>query len=494
MKKIILAFSLLALLSCSGPKQQPLRIAISEGLISFDPHTQDEVVTMEVLGNVYETLVSFDVDMQFVPILCTGYSNVNDRSWRFYIRPGVKFHNGKSLSAEDVIYSLDRAGNHQASVFKSMLAGIDSIKKVDSLTIEIFTAKPRPNLINTLTMIYITPAQSDPAGQPVGTGPYSIAEFNGQDILYLDKFKDYWGEEPFFNKVEFHIIKEDSLRVEKLLRGKMDIDANVMENYRTRLSGNDRVSLVTKPGATITVLGVKTSGKFKENPLSDVRLRQAISLAINRREMVAKACQGFAVPANQIATQSIFGYDPGLPEIEQNIEKARQIIGPLKASVPIELTIKVSTAAWFEGQILADFLEPIGIKLTVDTLPWRELYNSIESGQAQFYLMGFAYSFGDAGEILNDMVHSKSDLKYFGIRNLSGYSNRNLDKILEKADREFDPLLRKQLLQEAIWITTKDLPFIPLYIRDSSYGLRRGLTWRQKTVSVMLVKEISPGK
>jgi peptide/nickel transport system substrate-binding protein len=489
MKKILLVFSLLASLSCSYP-QQTLRIAASEGLISFDPHTQDEAVTMEILGNVYESLVAFDADMQLVPMLCTGYSNVDDRTWRFYLRPGVKFHDGKPLTAEDAIFSLERAGNHQASVFKSMLAVIEKIEKVDSLTIEISTVKPRPNLINILTMISIIPAQSDPAGQPVGTGPYSLAGFNGRDILHLNQFKGYWGEEPFFNKTEFHIIKDDSQRMEKLLSGKMDIDANVMENYRTKLSGDSRVNLVAKPGATITVLGLNTSGKFKDNPLSDVRLRQAISLAINRREMVARACHGYAVPANQIATQAIFGYDPELPEIEQNIEKARQIIGPLKTSDPIELTIKVSSAAWFEGQLLAEFLAPIGIKLTVDSLSWTELYSSIESGQAQFYLMGFAYSFGDASELLNDMVHSKGGARDFGIRNLSGYSNENLDKILEKADREFDPLLRKQLLQQAILLTTKDLPFIPLYIRDSSYGLRRDLTWHQKTAVAMLVKEI----
>jgi len=494
MKKIILAFSLLASLSCSGPQQQTLRIAISEGLISFDPHTQDEAVTMETLSNIYETLVSFDVDMQFVPMLCTGYSNVTNRTWRFYIRPGVKFHNGKTLSAEDVIYSLGRARNHRASVYKSMLAGIDSIRKVDSLTVEISTAKPCPNLINTLTMISIIPAQSDPVEKPVGTGPYSIAVFNGRDILYLDKFKSYWGEEPFFNKAEFHIIKDDSLRVEKLLSGKMDVDANVMENYRTRLSGDSKVTLVTKPGATITILGLNTSGKSNDNPLSDIRLRQAISLAINRREMVTKACHGHAVPANQIATQAIFGYDPNLSEIEQNIEKARRLIHPLKTSDPIKLTIKVSTAAWFEGQILAEFLAPIGIKLTVDTLSWTELYNSIESGQAKFYLMGFAYSFGDASELLNDMVHSKSGAQDFGVRNLAGYINPKLDQIIEQADREFDPVRRKQLLQEAIRITTNDLPFIPLYIRDGSYGLRQGLAWQQKTASVMLVKEIHPQK
>lgn len=494
MKKIMLAFFLLSSLSCSSPQQQTLRIANSEGLISFDPHTQDEVVTMEVLGNIYETLVSFDVDMQFVPMLCTGYSNVTDRTWRFYIRPGVRFHNGNPLLAEDVIYSLGRARNHRASVYKSLLAGIDSIRKVDSLTVEISTIKPRPNLINTLTMISIIPAQSDPAEKPVGTGPYSVVEFNGRDILYLDKFKDYWGEEPFFNKAEFHIITDDSLRVEKLLRGKMDIDANVVENYRTRLSGDSRVNLVTKPGATITILGVNTSGKFKDNPLSDIRLRQAISLAINRREMVAKACHGHAAPANQIATQAIFGYAPNLSDIEQNIEKASQLIRPLRTTDPIELTIKVSTAAWVEGQILAEFLAPIGVKLTVDTLSWTELYNSIESGQAKFYLMGFAYSFGDASELLNDMVHSNSGAQDFGIRNLAGYTNPKLDQIIEQADREFDPAKRKQLLQEAIKITTNDLPFIPLYIRDSSYGLRQGLTWQQKTASVMLVKEIQPQK
>jgi len=492
MKKIIPLVFVMISLSCAGKERDTLRIAISEGIISLDPHTQDEVVTMEVLGNVYESLVSFDVDMQLIPMLCTGYTNLNDRTWRFYVRPGVKFHDGRLMSADDVIYSLERARSNEASVFKSMLDVVDRIKKIDSLTVEISTAKPRPNLINTLTLINIIPDGNDPKVKTIGTGPYGLEASSESMVLRLDGFKEYWGERPFFGKVEYLVMKDDSLREKSLLNGMIDIDANVLESYRTRMSENKKVKMITRPGSTITMLGLNVSGSLKNNPLSDIRLRQAISLAIDRRAMVELACHGHAVPANQVATQFIFGFNPDIREIDKEIQKARLLVNELKAKDTIKLTLKVSAAARLEGRMIADFLEPLGIDLTVDSMSWSELYNSIENGQAKFYLMGFGYSYGDASELLNDMVHSPGKYRDFGARNLSGYSNKKLDRIVEMADSEFDPAVRKKLLQEAIAITTNDLPFIPLYIRDSSYGMRRGLKWTQKTASVMLAKEIGP--
>lgn len=492
MKRFLSLMLIFTALSCSGRGREILTIGISEGIISRDPHIQDEIVTMEVLGNVYESLVAFDVDMQLMPMLCTGYANVNDRTWRFYIRPGVTFHDGRTMSAEDAIYSLERARDNESSVFKSMLSVINRVQKIDSLTIEVSTVKPRPNLINTLTLINIIPAGSDPAVRPIGTGPYFFRESSETNAVKLERYELYWSKKPYFQKVNFTVVKNDSLREAKLLNGEIDIDANVLESYRTGLSDNPKVVMITRPGSTITLLGMNVKGGKNGNPLSDVRIRQAVSLAIDRREMVDSACHGHAVPANQLATQFVFGFNPDIKEMVRDTTEAARLVEEAGAGSTIELNLKTSTVAWVEGQMIAKYLRSAGIRLKVDTIPWRELYNSIERGEAGFYLMGFGYSYADVSEILNDMIHTKGSNRDFGIRALSGYSNRSLDSIIEKADTQFDPAVRKHLLQKAMAIVSRDLPFIPLYIRDSSYGIRDGLRWDQKTASVMLAKEISP--
>ena len=492
MKKVIIIVISFGLISCSNIGQKKLKIAVVDGLFSLDPHTQDEQITSEILGNVYESLVTFDIDMNPIPLLATGYVSINDVTWRFYLRPNVVFHNKNKISSKDVIYSLERARSHSTSVYRSLLAAIEKYETIDSLTVDIITVNPQPNLINTLALISIIPFNADPAKEPVGTGPYSVITYQPNSKLGLKYFPGYWQGEVDYKDVEFQVIDNDSLRLMSLLTGRVDIDANVMENYREKISSSPGFTLITTVGTSITALGIKVSGKTKGNPLSDIRLRKAISLAIDRQKMIDQACCGQAVPARQMLTKSIFGYNPDMPPLIQDLPMAKRLVKSLGAKDSIRLTIKVSPPAALEGQLIAEDLRQAGIELKVDILPWSKLYDQITNGQADFFLMGFGYTFGDASELLNDMIHSQGISNKYGSRNLFGYCNPKLDEKIEQADKEFNPTKRQVLLQEAVKIMTEDLPFIPLYIKDNNYGFRQGIRWRPKTGGAMYLKEIHP--
>lgn len=492
MKKIFIVIISLGMISCSNMNQRKLKIGVITGLFSLDPHTQDEKVTSEILGNVYESLVTFDVDMNPIPQLAMGYVNTDDFTWRFYLRPYVIFHNKKKLSADDIIYSLERARSHNNSVYRSLLAGIEKYEKVDSLTIDIVTINPQPNLISTLALVNIISANSDPADSPIGTGPYSVVTYQPNSKLGLKYFPGYWDGEVDYKDVEYQVIENDSLRAMSLLTGRIDIDANVMENYQAKISSASGFSLTTTVGTSITALGVKVSGKKESNPLSDVRLRRAISLAIDRQRLIDRVCFGQATIAGQMLTKSIFGYNPDLPPLGRNLSEARKLVNSLRLGDSLNLILKIAPAAISEGQLIAEDLKMAGIRLRVDTLPWNELYDQINNCRADFFLMGFAYTFGDASELLNDMIHSNGISNKYGSRNLFGYRNPGADEKIEQADKEFNPAKRQVMLQEAVRIMTEDLPFIPLFIRNNCSGFRQGIRWKPKTGGAMYLKEIHP--
>ncbi len=482
------------LLSCSRTADDVLRVAISGRMISYDPHLQDEVVTVETLNNIYESLVSFDLDMGMVPVLCTGYASLSDLRWRFYLRPGVKFHNGKYLRAEDAAYSLARARDSRESVFRSMMASVSRIEAVDSLTLDIVTFKPRPNLIPALSLISIIPAGHHPGQSPVGTGPYRYLGDSSPDRLVLEAFPEYWGPKPDFARAEYLVIEDDEKRKGLFLNGTIDVNAAIEESEIASLSGEGKINLITKPGATVSLLAMNVSGNPRDNPLADQRVRRAISLAIDRQDMAQQVCRGHAIPANQVLTRSIIGYNPALPEIGQDLSEARRLIESLNLKGPLSLTLEVSTGARVEGEYLARQLAEAGISLTVRAMPWDSLYGRIEAGLSPFYLMGFGYSYNDAGEMLNEMIHSRGHWTDFGVRNQSGYSNPWLDKLIEQADRELSPEKRRQLLQEAVAVIYRELPLIPLYIRGSNYGLSRDIAWEQRTAGFLLARDLHPKK
>jgi peptide/nickel transport system substrate-binding protein len=472
---------------CGRGGAKALVIAHEGGVVGLDPHGQDEAVTVSVLANIYQGLVAFDPNLKVVPCLAEGYSNPDDLTWRFHLREGVRFHDGRRVAIEDVIWSLERAWRDSSSIFRGMLSQIRGIGALDPATLEITTARPHPTLINILPQVAVIPRGSHPSEQPVGTGPYRyLSPLSGGGIR-MERFEGYWGEKPPFPRAEFRNITDERRRSAALLSGRIDFDASVSEGQRSRMESSPGVTLKAWPGASVGVLGYDLKGRLPGNPLADVRVRQALSLAIDRDRLSQAAYQGYTLPAWQLVAQTVLGYDPELPKPARDTARARILLA--KAGFPggLKLTLEMSGTAWPVGRELSRQLGEAGVELRVDTVSWERLYQDISAGRAGFYLMGFGFGFGDASEVLNEL-HSRAP-EGLGANNLTGYSNPAMDRLLEAADREFDPAKRQALLKKAVRLAAEDLPFIPLYVRESCYGLRRGLDWSPRSDGLVLAAE-----
>lgn len=464
-----------------------LVIAYEDGILSLDPHGQDESVTLSVLANIYEGLVGFDPDMRIIPLVAQGYTNPAIDSWRFHLRPGVRFHNGEQLSAGDVVYSLERARTDSTSVLRGTLAAIDRITAVDSLTVEVATSRPQPTLINILAQVAIVPQGLDPSRQTVGTGPYRFVRFLPDRGVELEANERYWGAAPRFRTVQFRNIPDGVLRARALQEGEIDLSASINETERDRIIHDPRLRVVIEPSTSVSILGINLAGR--DNPLADARVRRAISRGIDRTAIIGGTYHGYALPANQLVHPTIIGFDPGLPEIAPDTAAAARLLREAGYGAGLEIRLDVARELHAEIAPLTSQLQAIGIRLVADTLPWSELYRKIESGKSSFYRMGIACSFGDASEILNDLHSSGGE---YGQRNNSGYRNRALDQLIEAADHEFDPARRQGILQRAMRLVMEDLPIIPLYLREDCYGMRRDLDWRPRADGLILAKEIKP--
>ncbi|HXM69541.1 MAG TPA: ABC transporter substrate-binding protein, partial [Thermoanaerobaculia bacterium] len=205
--------------------ERPLRIALGSGTFTLDPHA-GEHLTLSVLRNLYDSLTAFDAGNRVGPALAESWENPDELTWIFHLRRGVLFHDGRELTARDVLFSFERARRAPTSEIGSYLVAIEKVLALDPHTVEITTRRPDPILLNKIAFVLIVPADSPPLiARPVGTGPYRLAFHEPGKRLALRAFDRYWGGAPLEQAVELLPIPDHDARVQGLLDGDLDIVA-----------------------------------------------------------------------------------------------------------------------------------------------------------------------------------------------------------------------------------------------------------------------------
>ena len=247
---VLLVVSLACCRGSSHPRT--LVLAMDQDVLTLDPHQHDDSVTHSVLSNIYDPLVTFDREMRVVPALAVGWSNPTDQTWRFQIRPGVRFHDGRLLSAFDVKYSLERARRMRCAPY---LRAVDRIDVLDESTLELKTSVPAPVLLNNIASVGIVPAGTpETLVSPVGTGAYRVIERVPGKALRLAANESYWGGHLAIREAVFRALPDASARAAALAKGEIHL---ARELTRGQLAGaGNRVRFVSHPGLVVVVLGV----------------------------------------------------------------------------------------------------------------------------------------------------------------------------------------------------------------------------------------------
>ncbi|MGH1427893.1 MAG: ABC transporter substrate-binding protein [Arenicella sp.] len=533
--------SLNALLICSGvltststiANEGVLKVAVSSEPTSLDPHYHNLTTNNQIIANLFEGLTKHDPKFNVVPSLATSWNTIDETTWRFDLRKGVNFHDGSEFDASDVIYSLCRVSqiDDSPAPFTSFTKAIVSIETKNDHTLLIKTAKPSPLLPKDLSAVGIISSNGEnivfnkdgctsksdwpstksfnlgEGKQAVGTGSYKFENFTKGDKITFARFDEYWGGQKPWNQIVIKAISSGGPRVAALLSGDVDMVENppVQDIPRIKKEGQFDVSeTVTsrviylmfnhkQDGPPPTIKG--TDGK---NPFLDPRVREAISVAINREAISDRIMGGLSVPANQYLHTSMFGTDKKRPPIKYDINTARSLLAQAGYPDGFELTLFATNDRYINDekivQAIAQMLTKVGIKTKVETMTKSIFFKRRNKGEYGIWMAGWGAATGEMSNPLRGLVATRIKEKGYGIVNRGGYSNPSLDSLLDQAMAEVDDEKRASLLIDAQAKALDETAVVPVHFEMKTWALKKGLSYEGRSDEWTLISDVKKSK
>jgi peptide/nickel transport system substrate-binding protein len=489
--KIILAIFVILLLTINltGLAQDQIVIALQGEPTTLDPQFADDGNMRPVSDNVFDKLLVLDgKTLQPIPCLALEWERVSDITWQFTLREDVKFHNGEPFTAEDAVYSVKRIID---PAFNSQIAGnfstIKDAKIINSNTILIITNGPDPILLKRLTLLDIVNkkyTESSPDNiintKPVGTGPYQVIEWNRGEEIKIEKFNDYWGQKPNIQKVTYRFIQENSTRLAALKAGEINLAVNMLPEYLEQLP-----AYKTANSIEFYFLRFNTIRGIMQNKL----IRQAVNYAIDKEAIVQALFLGSAIPARgQLAKEAYFGFNKNLDAYAFNPEKSKELLK--EAGYQGEVVQLISERGrWMkDGEIseaVASMISDVGINVKLTFLSWQQWLDTLFNLEKAPDIM-----FSSNGNELFDMDRFyQAIIKTGGPQ--SAYSNPDIDKKIDVARNEMDPVKRQAMYEELAQLVYDDPFGVSLINLKSIWGISKDLEWEPREDGRILISEMS---
>jgi len=494
-----LAALFVAGLACCRPAQTPpppadtLRIALRADVTGFfpGPPLLNEASTLNANRSVYESLVRFDPALRLRPGLAERWSNPDDRTYRFELRPGVRFSDGTPLTARDVAASLE--ANRRGWVTRDYLQAVESVRAIGEREVEIRTRFPYLALLTRLPWAPVVPREAVERGlSPApGTGPYRIESWEPGRGYVFTRNPHHDRAVPAFARVVHTVVPDDAARMALVERGEADAADHVPLEEVERLSRSPAVRVVSGAGLRVLFLGLRVD----RPPLSDPRVREAIDLAVDRGELARRALGGRAEPATQLVPPSIVGFDPALRLPPPDPARARALLA--SAGHPHGLDVRLdgpSNRYVNDVAILGELarqLGEVGVRVAVNAIDKREFFPLIERGDSAMHLLGWACESGDAGDVLGSLAHSATGGP-LGSLNSLGLADRALDELIGDADRARTDRERARRLRLAVARVAGLRAALPLVVQTEAVVLSRRLAWEAPLNMALSPEDLRP--
>lgn len=473
---------LVLFLSFCAQKNRSITIVYYAMPSTFDPHLRKEIVTISILSNIYEPLVTFDANMKLIPALAEYWEKLDSLTWRFYLRKNVKFHDNRQFTPADVIYSFYRPFRLLNSEYNQLKGHIDTILAEGEDKILIRLKSPHAILLFDIASLFIVPADYDTIKNKFcGTGPYKVVKID-KDQIDLRRFANYWNNKVDIDNVRILFVPDIEKRIEMLKNKDVDIITLIPFTHLERVKEAGR--LVTTPGVATRWLEMD----LKRFPFNRIEFRQALNLAINRDRLVNEVYHSLAVPANQFISQGLFGFDYNLPQFVYAPDSARRLLKRLGNLPEIEFDFAESRA--LIARAIIEDLEKIGLRIKANSLPVEKYWEKIEKRKSGFYLIGGVPLTNEGMTTLRSKFHTCEPDIGMGMLNYSGYSNKELDQLIEDMISNTDLRSCVRLLLDAQKILLNTLPEIPLVWEKEVYGVSDRIEWNPRLNELIIVKEI----
>ena len=441
---------------------------------SLDPHGSNDVPSSNVQSNIYETLVNRNANGELVPGLAESWTQVDDLTWEFKLKQGVTFHDGEAFNAEAVKASFDRLLDpNVASPRAFLFEMVTEIKVIDDYTVQFVTEYPFSPLLAHLThngggiispksiaedYAAIEADSSKKAGavigtNPVGTGPFKFASWTPGTEIKLEKFADYAGTPASVDTVTFKVIPEIATRVAELQSGYAHIIGTVTPEQVANVNQIDGASVLETPASSLTYLGFNT----KKAPFDNVKVRQAISKAIDRDTLITGLYEGFGIPAISPLSPGIFGYTEDVTSMAYNIEEAKALLAEAGYADGFSTTIWTNDNPVRQNVaiVLQEELKKLNITAEIEVMEFGSYLEKTAAGEHDMFILGWSNSTGDADYGLYALFHSS---QHGDPGNRSFYSSAKVDELLDKGRREADQVAREAIYKEAIQLISDESP------------------------------------
>lgn len=500
-----------------------LKVGLGTEATTLDPHFYNLTPNSEIAYQIFEYLVSWDGSEHIGHGLAATWRQPSDDSWEFHIRPTITFHDGTPLKADDVVFSIQRAANvpNSPGSFAQFTARIAKVEAVDDLTVLIHTKGPHPYLLSDLTQLAIisrkhgegaATSDYDSGKAAIGTGPWRYREWVRGDRLILERNPTYWGRAPKWKQVTFKPITSPAARVNALLAGDVDIINQIPSADYARLKEENNVNIAQMTETRLFYFAPdvqrdaspfvtdKNGQPLKSNPLKDVRVRRAISKAMNRDQLVDRIMDHIGEPAGQMVPYAISGASKKLKPEAQDIEGAKQLLKEAGYPDGFGITIHGPNDRYLNDakvvQAVAQMLTRIGIAVKVETLPKSIYFTKVANYEFSFqYIGSSADTGGGAYALAKYVLHTPDSAKGMGAGNRGHYSSAKVDSLIDEAGTWFDDAKREMLLAEAAeHAIGEDVAIIPLFFGLNTWAMHKPLTYAPRSDGFTLAVEVTPGK
>ncbi len=500
-KLSLITVALLAM-AASASAQNTLNIAFADPVSSVDPQLNNHAGDRSLALHFWDNIVSPRDGGKLEPALATSWKALDDKTWEFKLNKDIKWQDGTPLSADDIVFSFQRARSVPGTVasYSGALRTVESTTAKDPLTVIVKTNTPNPMLPREIGALYIvskhigekSKTEDYNAGRAVvGTGPYKFISYIPGDRTVFERNPTYYGPKPLWDKVNYRFINNGAARTAALLSGDVDVIDKVAVTDVEKLKKTPSVSVYTYPGLRVLLLQptfragpnefiTDNAGKpLEKNPLQDVKVRQALSIAINRKAIVDRVLQGTVTEANQWMPKGSIGYNPDVKDIPYNVEQAKKLLAEAGYPQGFQISIHVPGDRYPQApetvQAVAQFWTRIGVKTKVEVVPWS-VYSS-RAGKNEFAVSVIAWGngTGEAGYGLLQTLATSDPKLGRGINNWGRYSNDAVDKALDAATVEFDERRRDAIFRHSVKLVTDDVGHIPLFHYQNIWAAKKGL-------------------
>lgn len=494
-----------------------LRVALAAAPGALDPQFHNSTPNSQIAAAMFDTLTAFDAKQTLIPSLATAWRSIAPTTWEFTLRPGVMFSDGSPLTVEDIVASYQRIATLQTPIpFTVYTRSIAKIEKGDEGKLLIHTTTPDPLLPSSATRIRIIkaafkdtpPADFNRGVGAIGTGPFVFKEYAIGSRLVVTRNDRYWGAKQSWREVVVNFMSDKAARTASLISGGVDLIEAVSPADLPNLKNAANVRIESVTSNRLIYFSMDTTrdvspfitelngSAMMTNPFKDLRVRQALSFAINREAIASRIMDGQATPASQfVPFDTSFGADPTLKPTPYNLDKAKALLAEAGFGKGFKLVMHSCNDRYLNdsgvSQAVAQMLSRIGIQTSLEIMPWSVYSKRTHDHDFSFCLGSWGANTGEAGTPLLAIVATPG--KGSGQSNYGNYRNPKIDEALTAALSTMDDEARRSALSKIVRMAVDDVAVIPVHFEKTTWATAKDVAYSGRSDQYTLLSNASKG-